>query len=668
MLAPRIERLKAAACALTLFALNAYIVRELFTVEYTRFMGSIEGAHVGVARQLAQSWDSAWWPLWYGGIPFQNTYPPLFHWITALVCIITHISAAVSDHAVSAFFYCAGPVTLFWMAHRLSTRVGPSFAGALLYSLVSPAAVLILAVRHDVGGVFHPRRLQALVMYGEGPHVTSMTLLPVAIVLLDIALKRRRPLLYVLAAFAMASVALTNWLGAVALAAAVVAYILSRERNELTTVPLQCLGIAILAYAVAARWLPPSTVATIRNNEQLTAAPDEMTMFRYFLCVAALATLLALAWLWLEKRKAPPHLRFFLIFGFFMSTITLSFAWWHILLMPQPGRYHLEMEMALAPLAAFVAAIPVGRLPPVLRALVILAFALFFYVHIKPNRHYARDLATPLDVRSTSEYKVAAWIDHNMNSRRVFVSGSEYFWLNAFTSTPQLSGGFDQGLTNPMLPGVQYQLYTGAGNTSEGELGALWLKAFGVHAVAVSGPRSTEIYKPYHNWQKFEGLLPVLWRDGDDIIYRVLPDSVSLAHVLRPEDQITRAPTSVLDFNFIRAYVAALENPASPPANMQWTNRHHAVITAGLKSGQLLLVQVTYHPGWRARVHGAERRVMRDPIGLMLIDPQCTGHCVVDLDYGYDAERLATTLISWITLFGLFIWIALPAARRQLPL
>ena len=204
--------------------------------------------------------------------------------------------------------------------------------------------------------------------------------------------------------------------------------------------------------------------------------------------------------------------------------------------------------------------------------------------------------------------------------------------------------------------------------TREGELGTLWLKAFGVHAVAVSGPRSTEIYKPYHNWRKFEGLLPIAWQEGDDIIYRILPDSVSLAHVLRPEDQIARAPASVLDFDFIRAYVAALEDPASPPAGMQWTSRHHAVITANLQSGQLLLVQVTCHPAWHASVDGVSRRITKDPIGQMLIDPQCTGHCIVDLDYGYDAERLVTTLMSWITLFGMLIWIVIPAivaARRN---
>ena len=283
---------------MALFALNVYIARPLFTVEYTRFLGSIEGAHVGVARQLAESWDQRWWPLWYGGIPFENTYPPLLHWIIALFSRVSHISPAHSDHAVTAFFYCAGPVTLFWLAYRLSSRVWPSFAGALLYSLVSPAALLIAEVRHDVGGVFHPRRLQALIMYGEGPHIASMTLLPVAVVLLDVALARRRPLFYVLAALGMTSVALTNWLGAFALAAAVVAYILSRAHKNLITVSLKCIGMGILAYAFAARWIPPSTLVIIRAAEQRTGGPWQ-PMLR-LLCGTVLAALLILAWFWLR--------------------------------------------------------------------------------------------------------------------------------------------------------------------------------------------------------------------------------------------------------------------------------------------------------------------------------------------------------------------------------
>jgi hypothetical protein len=658
------DRRRVLACALALFALNVYIVRELFAVEYLRFMGSIEGAYISLARQLSEHWDLTWWPLWYAGIPYQNTYPPLLHWITALAARFTQGSPAHSYHFVTAFFYCAGPVTLFWMAYRLSGLVWPSFAGGLAYSLLSPSNFLSSVVRQDAGGWLHPRRLQALVVYGEGPHVTSMALLPVAIVVLDLALRRRRPVFYLLAAFGLASVVLTNWLGGFALATAVFAYIVSSNFPDLKRAFLSCAGLAAFAYALAARWIPPSTLAAIRTNAERVGGPYPIGVAQLSYAAVILVAIL-LMWLWFERRSTPAHLRFFSVFALLMSVVTLASAWWQIYIVPQPDRYHLEMEMALCPLACFALALPLGRLrrPPCLVIVVVLA--LLCYFPIRTYRRTARGWTRPLDIHSTSEYKTASWIDQNMHGRRVFVPGSDYFWLNAFTDTPQLEGGFDQGLTNPLLPVIHYQLYAGTGTANEGELGILWLKAFGVHAAAVCGPRSTEVYKPYHNWRKFEGLLPVLWRDGDDVIYRVLPDSVSLAHVLPPENRLTRPPASVFDTDFLRAYVAPLEDPALPPVEMTWQNRHHAVLAADLQKDQLLLVQVTYHPGWHARVNGAARPLSKDPIGLVLIAPQCAGRCVVDLEYGDDAEMLAASVISWTALAGGLLWaIAWPVRMR----
>jgi hypothetical protein len=658
------DRRKAALCALALFILNVSLVRELFTVEYTRYMGSIAGAYVSLAAQLAKDWDLKWWPLWYNGIPYQNTYPPLLHWITGLTARVAHVSAAHSYQAVTSFFYCIGPVTLFWMAFRLSGLVWQSFAGGLLYSLFSPSTLLMSNVRTDVGSVFHARRLQALVMYGEGPHITSMALLPLAIVLLDIALERRRPVFYVLAALGMASVVLSNWLGAFALATAMIAYLLSRQRGEWQRVLPRSLALAALAYAFAAPWIPPSTLATIRLNAQRIGGPFQMgaAQAKY---AAVLAIALVLLWAWIDQRKLAANLRFFLIFAFFMCTVTLAYGWLQVHLMPQPDRYHLEMEMALAPLAVFALAAAARRLGRVPRAAVILSFAVFCFLQVKPYRHAGRDMAIALDIHGTSEYKVSEWIDRNIHGLPVYVSGSEYFWLNAFTGTPQLAGGFEQGVTNQLEPALQYELFSGEGTNQEGELGALWLKAFGIHAVAVSGPRSTEVYKPYRNWKKFDGLLPVLWRDGDDVIYRVLPDSASLAHVLRPEDRLTRTPTSVLDVDFLRAYDAPLENPDLPRAPMTWFNRHHASVMANMQKNQLLSVQVTYHPGWRARVNGVARRVMKDPIGLLLIAPECEGPCVVDLEYGADTEMLVALTLSWTALLGALAWMIVPPLRMR---
>ena len=147
----------------SLFFLNLFFVRRLLTIEYLDEMGSIEGTFIAPARWAAANWgDLSWFPLWYGGIPFQQTYPPLVALMSALVSSLLGISAAHSYHVVTALFYCLGPVTLYWLALRLCGSRSWSFAAGLFYSLISTSSFLIPAVRNDAGGLWHARRLQAL--------------------------------------------------------------------------------------------------------------------------------------------------------------------------------------------------------------------------------------------------------------------------------------------------------------------------------------------------------------------------------------------------------------------------------------------------------------------------------------------------------------------------
>ena len=78
---------KTPGCPALLFALNACITPLLFRTAYTAEMGSIEAAFIGLARYAARHWnDLGWFPLWYGGVPYPETYPPLLHWICGWCC------------------------------------------------------------------------------------------------------------------------------------------------------------------------------------------------------------------------------------------------------------------------------------------------------------------------------------------------------------------------------------------------------------------------------------------------------------------------------------------------------------------------------------------------------------------------------------------------------
>src|ERR1035438_9124700 len=66
--------------SLVLFGLNALICAPLYRVEYLDQMSSVEGVFIALARYMRDhAGDLYWCPLWFGGMPFQNTYPPLLH-------------------------------------------------------------------------------------------------------------------------------------------------------------------------------------------------------------------------------------------------------------------------------------------------------------------------------------------------------------------------------------------------------------------------------------------------------------------------------------------------------------------------------------------------------------------------------------------------------------
>src|SRR5262249_8547374 len=132
-----------------------------------------------------------WFPLWYTGVPAQNTYPPLLHATVALSAATASVSPANAYHFVTALLYCLGPVTLFAFVLRLSGSRWAAFWAGAFYSVLSPSGWLIPKVAADAGGFWHPLRLRDLVVWGEGPHVASLTLIPAALLLLHVALEKK---------------------------------------------------------------------------------------------------------------------------------------------------------------------------------------------------------------------------------------------------------------------------------------------------------------------------------------------------------------------------------------------------------------------------------------------------------------------------------------------
>jgi len=633
----------------TILALNIWISARLFKTEYSPEMFSIEGAFIGISHWLLGHWNSGgWFPIWYGGIPVENAYPPLLHVVVALVARITALSVAHAYHAVSAAFYCLGPVAMFWLVLRLSGSRWKAFISALLFSLLSPSTFLIPPIAADVQSVWGARRLQALVFYGESPHTTSITLLFVALAAMKAALDSGAGWRIVVAAFAAAAVALTNWLGAFSLVCGVLAFLMTRREPRLKRVVL----IGVLAYALAMPWLPPTDIATVHRNSQLMG-DFPMGLFQDVYLALWMAAAFALGTVLRLRTHVSEGMRFALVFLFLMAVPPLGAQWFHVYPVPQPERYHLEMEAGFAMVGGMVLGsrwFTTGS--P--RAVVVTLLVVLTLVQVPRFRAQLRGYLPKFDVTRTVEREQALWLDSHYRGQRVYVTGSTRFWLNAFTDSPQLDGDFGQGVSNPAIPNVTFALAYGKGNGADS---VALLEAYGVRAIAVGGDSTRDAYRDYADPNKFAGVVPEKWRDGGDAIYEI-PGTGRLAHVVAKNDLDMTAP---LDWPAVRRYAAAVIGDGDK-VNISWRGPSEATIQAELQKPDVVSVQVSWDPGWRASVNGADFAIGKDALGLMVLEPPCQGRCTVDLKFD---GGLQGTISRLVELAGFGVCILLLVFRRN---
>ena len=656
------------AIVIGLIGLNVYICRELFRMEYLARMGSIEAAYIGISRYLLEhGLHLDWFPLWYGGIPFQNSYPPLLHIIVAANAWAFKISPAHSHHAVTAALYCLGPVTLYFLAARLSRSWRIGLGAGVAYSLVSPSAFLSSTVLSFTGSHRDPVRFIALIEFGDGPHISALTFLPLAILALDWTLAKKGVLRVYVTALACSAVVLTNWLGAFALALAVISYLLARAATEelglhrvLTTG-----GTAVLAYTLCLPWIPPSTIGRVMHNAQYVIGdyPMDWRQVRYAIMLACVAGLLFWVLKWTQASLLTGFSCFFALFS---SALVLGFEQFGVSLMPQPHRYHHEMDLSLCLAGVCMLALAFKFLPSRYRtAMVLVGVAFLLGLQVKPVRRVARTvMGRPIDITKTIEYEAAIWLRDHLGDKRVFMTGSTQFWLNAFTDVPQVGGGFGQGIVNEQIPAVHYGVPWMVG---DGAASVLWLRLFGVSAVVVSSPNGRDAYP--ENWrdpEKFRNLVPEIFRDGGDVIYGIPQRSDSLAHVISAKDIVTKSPADVTDLDPVRALAAALEDVSLPLADLRWEGSNVAVVQADMHPDQLLFVQISYHPGWHAYVAGQKRPIHRDGLGFMIVEPNCSGPCQVRLVYDGGPEMYMAKLASGMSLLAGFLLAGWTAARTLL--
>jgi hypothetical protein len=612
---------------LIIFLLAAILIWPLFKVKYTTFWHSIESTFIADGRFLKDHWPHPLWqPLWYCGTRFDYVYPPALRYGTAGLSKLFPILPVRAYHLYIAFFYCLGIAAVYLLVRVAAKSRGAAWLSAIATLLLSPSFLLMRQHRLNAWHLM-PQRALVLAQWGEGPHISALALLPLALLCAFLALERWRPAMLALAALLAAWVVSTNFYGAAALAIffPILVWSVWVTYGD-NFVWLRAAGIAALAYGLTAFWLVPSYLQVTLRNMQYVSLPGNAWSLWIALASAAVFGMITfrcargrgeLAWLIFVCGSATAF-----------ALVVVGQYYFNFRLMGEAHRFIPELDLVLILLLVeclrrlWEADPPRPLLPfsPSLwsRLAALTIVVISFATSLGYVRHaWGIALSAP-DYRQRVEYRVPDWIAKNLPGARCFATGSIRFWYDAWSDLAQIHGGSDQGLMNGLVQPAYYFITS----TPDASAAVLWMQALGVDAVIVPDQRSQEVYHDFADPHKFDGILPEIYNDHQgNIIYKIPRRYAGLARVVETRTFESFQPIrSVQELDRLRAYTGVVEHGPDAPASAQWDGTDAMVLHATLQPGQSILVQETFDPSWHAYAGGRRLPVHPDPVGFMWIE------------------------------------------------
>ena len=407
------ERLATPLLALLILGLNLWLNAPLFMSGELPFRGSVEGGYVGMARFVAQHpgmWG--WNPLPYGGLPVQFMYVPGLLYVSALFMhLLPHAAPEMVYRSIVSLATCLGPVTLFLFALHFTRSRRWAVAAALAYSFLSPSYGLFPAVEKDRGLVQLPWRVQVLAKYGEGPHNTGLTLLPLALLAVWLAGKRRTFAAIFAAAILLAAIPLTNWVAAFTLAISVLLLLLAAW-GESEFQAWRALAAAALAYLLACFWLTPSFIRIIAFNWPTDSFGYSVGDPQKWAVAGMLGGVLAIRALF-RWRRGSFYFCLVTMGAFVFGWIATAFYLYGVDTIPESRRYAIEFEFFLALALVEAMRLTLQSSNSTFRLCAIGSAGVLLLAGSPQLWAYCTqgwDHWTPVPKAGTTEYRLASWI------------------------------------------------------------------------------------------------------------------------------------------------------------------------------------------------------------------------------------------------------------------
>ncbi|MCX6631014.1 MAG: hypothetical protein NTW28_25660 [Candidatus Solibacter sp.] len=644
------------------FLFTAVLIRPYFKAKYTDKWASIESTFISDARFLAAHWPHPQWqPLWYAGTRFDYIYPPALRYGTAAISKITGFWPVKAYHFYTAFFYAVG-IAGVYLLMRVGTRSrGCAYLAAISTSLMSPIFLFMPRFRGDAW-LLHPQRLGVLVKYGEGPHMSALALIPIALAFTWLALEKPRPWAIAAAALFSAGVASNNFYGATALATfyplLVWSFWITRQDKRIL---LPAMVIPPLAYGLTAFWLVPSYFKV--TSENMKYVSEHGTTWSLWVAVVV-AVAFAVTTDRLARAKSGRTWEVFLAgCVVFFSLNVLGNQYFNFRVAGEPGRLLPELDMIYIMMIVYFLHWMWNRPQVVWHGVAVVVVLASFWT-TKDYLMRAWDIVPSWpDHTNRVEYRVTDWLWKNMPDARAYPTGSVRFWFDAWHDLAQVGGGSEQGLLNGQVQPAQWETNLGP----DPKPTILWMQAMGAEAVYVADKQSQEVFKDFQYPHKLDGVLPVLFDDNQgNVIYKVprrWPDRIRVVETAKLN--AVKPPRYNDDMEHLQAYGDAIEKGPDSPATLKREGTDAMRARAKVGPGQSVLVQESYDPAWHAWSGGTPLVVRKDAMGMMVIDAPPGDHeiAIAFLTPLENKVGRVLTLLTLAIILALF-WTGLRRERR----
>ena len=404
--------------------------------------------------------------------------------------------------------------------------------------------------------------------------------------------------------------------------------------------------LAVAPFALMCAFLPLDLLGTIYTRSQTTGGD-----YRVSAATAIAVTSVAICYALLHRslRQTNPETRFVVTFLFLTAAPPLTWFVLGVVLLPQPHRYHHEMELALALAASLAVAQLLRRLPRAALPITI-ATALACLILTPINIAFAHRQLQPRATKTNPAGEALQWVRSNLPPEaRLMIGGELGFAANLEIPNPQIGSGHEPSSPNTAVPIGLYTIYTGQNAGSrDAEISTIWLKALGAQAILVPRKKPCEAcLQPFRNPEKFEGRLPKLFENEGWRIYSTGLPGDSLFRVLPQSAMIHHRPQNGLETTELDPFTSALI-----PNHLDITHHTpaHLSVTGNFTNGQALSFATTYNVHWTATIDGAPTPVFRDGLDFMYILPPPGRH---EIEWSYNGATLGLRLLTALLRSGI---------------